>query len=481
MRTLLLLFFLSMFGFGQRSPENLMPYSETLTQNVWNNPTSKLTLVTGAAVNPVDGSMTASKLVETSETGNHFIYQVLAAVPMGQSYTFSVLAMAAERSIITLYNPTVGYGATFDLSSGNLMAPVFGGLTEDASIKPVVGYSGWYRCSITVPVDVAGNAWRIYLQSSATVYNYAGDVTKGLYVTAVQLSRDALKPYAKTVASTKVAGVTWTLSSPDPTPATADNTAAPITIPTYDLTGYATHPDVLYFASGWNGHSYWMVMTPYNGAAVENPSILVSADGTTWTVPAGLTNPVVAAPGGSTYNSDPCIFMSVDGLTMYLVWRTYTSTVETIYEISSTDGVTWSAPITLFSITSAAADQSVSPTVQYNSTTGMFEMWATSGRWSIYRRTSPTPSGPWSDPQECYLFSKMRPDHIFVKIVNGVYYSLVSNNPGGFYLFTSTDGIRWRASSTSTPVLADRVGQWNSGASRGLRCHPLPVRFRPFR
>ena len=76
------------------------------------------------------------------------------------------------------------------------------------------------------------------------------------------------------------------------------NTHTPLTTPTYDASGEATHPGVYDAGTGqtWNGYRYWMVMTPYpnSDATKENPSILASADGTTWVVPAGLTNPIAS-------------------------------------------------------------------------------------------------------------------------------------------------------------------------------------------
>ncbi|WP_300685010.1 hypothetical protein [Chryseobacterium sp.] len=69
-----------------------------------------------------------------------------------------------------------------------------------------------------------------------------------------------------------------------------------ISAPNY---GYC-HPDVQYFPDGFNGYKYWMVFTPYNGAVgadpdskrYENPTIVVSNDGLSWSPPSGISNPV---------------------------------------------------------------------------------------------------------------------------------------------------------------------------------------------
>ena len=55
-----------------------------------------------------------------------------------------------------------------------------------------------------------------------------------------------------------------------------------------------THPDVIYFPGGKDGYEYWMVYTPYPSEPQENPSIVRSHDGITWT-DAGITNPVIPA------------------------------------------------------------------------------------------------------------------------------------------------------------------------------------------
>lgn len=80
-----------------------------------------------------------------------------------------------------------------------------------------------------------------------------------------------------------------------------------LTIPTYDGSGQAVHPDMIYFPNGWHGHKYWMAFTPYPylDNTKENPSIVVSNDGkTNWVVPYGVTNPIDQKPVGKGANSD---------------------------------------------------------------------------------------------------------------------------------------------------------------------------------
>src|ERR1043165_3155793 len=47
------------------------------------------------------------------------------------------------------------------------------------------------------------------------------------------------------------------------TPAVFIVEPTPISVPTYDGSGQAVHPDVVAFDSDWNGAKYWLTMTPY--------------------------------------------------------------------------------------------------------------------------------------------------------------------------------------------------------------------------
>ena len=98
------------------------------------------------------------------------------------------------------------------------------------------------------------------------------------------------------------------------------NAKAPLKTPTYDGSGQAIHPDIVYFASGWNGYKYWMAMTPYPGSndQLENPSLLASNDGLSWTAPPGLKAPLAPAPPCDHNNDTDLIYNPVtDELWVY--------------------------------------------------------------------------------------------------------------------------------------------------------------------
>ena len=143
-----------------------------------------------------------------------------------------------------------------------------------------------------------------------------------------------------------------------------------LTIPTYDGSGQAVHPDVYYNASGWKGYKYWMAMTPYpnTNSDFENPSIVTSNDGYNWVVPQGLTNPIVLPISG--YDSDPNL--AFKNGTLYLYYREVSTPYDILKMKSSNNGITWSPEQTLLELPNY---QLIAPAVVYNSADGLFYLW----------------------------------------------------------------------------------------------------------
>jgi hypothetical protein len=117
------------------------------------------------------------------------------------------------------------------------------------------------------------------------------------------------------------------------------------TIPAYGASG-VVHPDVLYFSGGMDGYKYWMVYTPYPPQAMENPSVVRSNDGITWT-DSGIINPVVpeGTPGAwnDLENPDPDFIYVSDYNKWFLIWdggdqATNSRKLALVY---SSDGKTW--------------------------------------------------------------------------------------------------------------------------------------------
>lgn len=134
-----------------------------------------------------------------------------------------------------------------------------------------------------------------------------------------------------------------------------------LVIPTYDGSGEANHPDIAYFPGGWHGWEYWMAFNPYpNGNdGFENPSIIVSHDGINWSVPDGVTNPLVPYPlTGKAHNSDQDLSYSSSSNSLVMIFREVRDGKNIIKRLISPDGVQWSTPT---EIISAPSHQLVSP------------------------------------------------------------------------------------------------------------------------
>lgn len=260
------------------------------------------------------------------------------------------------------------------------------------------------------------------------------------------------------------------------------NVPAPLAIPTYEGSGHSIHPAVVALDEPLGGYTHWMAFTPYpNGAdEYENPSIVASDDGTTWVVPAGLTNPLDPIPGdppmagGSEYNSDTDL-VHHDG-TLYLFWRRYsTTTGETVYLRTSTDGVTW-APRQAVLNDPKAGRNIISPAVLCEPD-GTWRIWYGNGNpATIQHRTGPGPTGPWSAPTACTvsgLESYRHVWHLDVIPWDGIYLGLwattksgTTNIDGALFCAVSEDGFTWQTGrcliqpSRPAPGIPTR---WDSG------------------
>lgn len=95
-----------------------------------------------------------------------------------------------------------------------------------------------------------------------------------------------------------------------------------LTIPTYDNSYQAMHPDVWYNSSGWNGWKYWMAMTPLTDTneSVENPSLVVSNDAINWHNPPNISNPFEHQNGSGRHNCDTDLVYNSSSNELYIYY-----------------------------------------------------------------------------------------------------------------------------------------------------------------
>lgn len=166
---------------------NTLIYSEQFDNAAW--PKNAANVTANAGTDP-SGSTSADKFVEdTTASSTHTLLQY-ASFTSGISYTFSVYAKAAERSVIILQFGAAAFSsapsAWFDLTSGTVSKTT--GTPATTAIQNVGG--GWFRCTLvaTCTTTYATAPARIYLDISPTGGSaYTGDGSSGAYVWGAQL------------------------------------------------------------------------------------------------------------------------------------------------------------------------------------------------------------------------------------------------------------------------------------------------------
>ena len=95
-----------------------------------------------------------------------------------------------------------------------------------------------------------------------------------------------------------------------------------LSIPTYDNSYQAMHPDVWYNSSGWKGWKYWMAMTPLTDTneSVENPSLVVSNDGINWQNAPNVSNPFEYQNGSERHHCDTDLVYDYSSNELYIYY-----------------------------------------------------------------------------------------------------------------------------------------------------------------
>lgn len=251
--------------------------------------------------------------------------------------------------------------------------------------------------------------------------------------------------------------------------------SAAVGIPTYDGSGQCTEPAVRFFPQGWNGWKYWMAMNPLpsGNAAFENGSIVVSNDGVSWQVPAGLTNPIFPAPAAGN-NGDVHMAMSADGLTAYLVsfgpTNPTTGVGVTIFVKSSTDGITWT-PSGQGQAIGTVGGSIVEPKLLWDGTQWRLyycDYVGPAGA-NLFYKTNSDPmgaAGTWSAPTTCAYTIPSATNVLFhfdiIRERNGRYVAAmyVNNTGGGIWMASSWDGINWAVASRMLLDNGQSVQAW---------------------
>jgi hypothetical protein len=160
---------------------NLVTYSEDFADAAWTKTDSSITSNTIVAP---DGTLTGDKLVENTANATHSVATGSISFTSGTSYTLSVYAKAAERTVFSIIRSgTGGASARFDLST--LTATNLVG-TSALSITAVG--NGWYRCVMSWSAGAtASRTHAITLENPSGTDTYTGNGYSGIFIWGAQL------------------------------------------------------------------------------------------------------------------------------------------------------------------------------------------------------------------------------------------------------------------------------------------------------
>lgn len=330
----------------------------------------------------------------------------------------------------------------------------------DASYDANFYVNGGIAEIVAGAANISANSNNVYVGSNSAPGAYwAGDIAEILIysVPPSAAEQEGIYSYLSTKWDIPLARTTTGVS--------ATNAVSPLTTPTYDGSGEVVHPDVYDAGDGnaFQGYRYWMAVTPYplSDNTKENPSILASTDGATWSVPSGLTNPITPYPGGGAHLADTDILLGQDNkLYCFYIWNDGGTNTK-VYVKSSTDGIVWSSAT---EILSSATKSLISPAVIWDGT--QYVMWCIDQSGSpetLTKRTSATPDGSWSAPETCVLTGRSGNltsilGHIDVRLYQGTYYAVLSST--SLYVATSGDGKYWVA--PKSPFMIKSVSGWDN-------------------
>lgn len=170
---------------------NLLQRSEEFNLSNWHK--NQLSVTAQDIANPINGLVTADKLLETIVNNQHFVDQHATTIDPTKIGTWSIYILGIGRSNfrLTIFNDTDTnhrFRAEFDLANRTVSdsAILGNGVFLKARMQPI-GLAGWYRLSITgIPettgVSTEGVRARVnVLDALGGATSYVGDVTKGFY------------------------------------------------------------------------------------------------------------------------------------------------------------------------------------------------------------------------------------------------------------------------------------------------------------
>ena len=161
---------------------NLFNYSQDYTQTAWSKVGST---ITAASTTAPDGTSTGQTLNEDTSTGQHNINRAGGSevLVVGETYTMSVYAKQAGRSVIFIQSLITFTKSYFDIANGTVLSSGSGMTSTITSVG-----NGWYRCAVTFVCDSTNNSIRVIASTTGNgVQTYTGTGIASVYLWGAQL------------------------------------------------------------------------------------------------------------------------------------------------------------------------------------------------------------------------------------------------------------------------------------------------------
>jgi len=165
---------------------NSVSYSEAFSNSYWAK--TRASITSNSTISP-DGTLNASKLIEDTANGSHFllVQPVYTTSSVNNVVSLSLFAKKSERDL-QIQSFASGGGenpkVNFNLTNGTSTS-VGSGVTPTFSIQSFG--NDWFRCTLTYTVSQSGSGVRFYISMvKDNTTNYQGDGSSGFYIWGAQ-------------------------------------------------------------------------------------------------------------------------------------------------------------------------------------------------------------------------------------------------------------------------------------------------------
>lgn len=160
---------------------NKLTYPNDLAKTAYWTPTA-LTITANQLANPLDGSVTASKVMEAASVSEHTVEQNVTSFFPSQDYNITAYVRPNGRNNVQLvaYDGNTTFSAFFDVSAGTVGTVVNASGTS-INLQP----NGFYLCQMSFTASASATPsgkYTLKLSTDGSTLNYLGDSAKGVYV-----------------------------------------------------------------------------------------------------------------------------------------------------------------------------------------------------------------------------------------------------------------------------------------------------------